>query len=186
MPYTPYHFGPSGFIGLSLRKWLDLPVFILANVIVDIEVLIISRFQLGYPIHRYTHTLLIGAAAGILWALAAWPLRNLFKQLMQLIHIPYQTSLWKMLFSGVLGVWLHIVIDAVYHPDIRLFWPGTSRARPLYKLLTKQQLQTICLVCFIAAVIPYVIAVLSYSKRKKLEQAATNEKIKSFVERTKK
>ncbi len=186
MPYTPYHFGPSGFIGLTFRKWLDLPVFILANVRGDIEVLIISQFRLGYPIHRYTHTLLIGTAAGIVWALAAYPLRNLFKQLMQILRIPYQTSLWKMLVSGVLGVWLHVVIDAIYHPDVRLFWPGTSRARPLYKLITKQQLQTICLVFFIAAVIPYAIAVLSYSKRKKLEQVATNGKIKSSVERTKK
>jgi membrane-bound metal-dependent hydrolase YbcI (DUF457 family) len=186
MPYTPYHFGPSGFISLALRKWLDIPVFVLANVIVDLEVLVINFLGAGWPFHRYIHTLLIGAAAGIIWALAAYPLRNLFKQLMQLLRIPYKTNLWKMLVSGVLGVWLHVVIDAIYHPDVRLFWPGPSRARPLYRLITTQQLQTICLVFFIAAVIPYAIAVLSYSKRKKLEQAATNEKIKSFVERTKK
>ncbi|MHC4641289.1 MAG: hypothetical protein ACYS32_06565, partial [Planctomycetota bacterium] len=79
MPFTPYHFGPSGLIGLALRKWIDIPVFVLANVIVDIEVLIMVLLDVRYPIHRYTHTLLLGAAAGIIWALAAWPLRTVFK-----------------------------------------------------------------------------------------------------------
>jgi len=50
MPFTPYHFGPSGFWGLAFRKWLDLPVFVLANVIVDIEVLVIWFFGLGWPL----------------------------------------------------------------------------------------------------------------------------------------
>jgi len=111
MPYTPYHLGPSGFIGLTFRKWLDVPVFVLANVIVDLEVLIITQLGFTYPIHRFTHTLLIGSAAGIIWAMAAWPFRNIFKRLMQILRIPYQTSFWKMLVSGVLGVWLHVVID---------------------------------------------------------------------------
>jgi membrane-bound metal-dependent hydrolase YbcI (DUF457 family) len=175
MPYTPYHFGPSGFIGLTFRKWLDVSVFVLVNVIVDLEVLIITQLGLTYPIHRYAHTLLIGSAVGIIWALAAWPLRNVFKKIMQILRIPYKTSLWKMLVSGILGVWLHVVIDAIYHPDVCLFWPN-RRIRPLYALVTKQQVEVICLVFLLAAVIPYVIAVLSYSTSKKLKKAATNRK----------
>ena len=67
MPFTPYHFGPSGFVGLVFRKWIDMPVFVLANVIVDVEVLAVGLFGLGWPIHRYCHTLLIGAVVGALW-----------------------------------------------------------------------------------------------------------------------
>jgi len=173
MPFTPYHLGPSGFIGLTLRKWIDVPVFVLANVIVDLEVLVVRLLGAGRPIHRYAHTLLIGAGVGIIWAVAAYPLRNFFKKIMRILRIPYQTSLWKMLVSGVLGVWLHVVIDAIYHPDVRLFWP--AKAIPLYALLTRQQIQTLCLVFFIAAVIPYAIAVISYSKRK-IKESANNEK----------
>ncbi len=175
MPFTPYHFGPSCFIGLIFRKWLDIPVFILANIIVDLEVLVINFLGVGWPIHRYIHTLLIGAAAGMIWALAAWPLRNVFKKTMQILRIPYQTSFLKMLISGVLGVWLHVVIDAIYHPDVCLFWPNI-RIRPLYALVSKRQVEVICLVFLLAAVIPYVIAVLSYFKLKKLKDAASNEK----------
>ena len=169
MPFTPYHFGPSGFIGLTFRKWIDIPVFVLANVIVDLEVLIIRLLGVGWPIHRYIHTLLIGAAAGIVWALAAYPLRNVFKKIMLLLRIPYKTSIWKMLTSGILGVWLHVVIDSIYHWDVRLFWP--SKAKPLYALVTKQQVQTICLAFFIAATVLWGFTAILYSKRKIKEYA---------------
>ncbi len=178
MPFTSYHFGPSGFIGLIFRKWLDIPVFVLANVIVDLEVLVMNFLGVGWPIHRYVHTLLIGAAAGMIWALAAYPLRHLFKRLMQILRIPYQTSLPKMLISGVLGVWLHVVIDAIYHKDVRVFWP--SRVTPLYALITSQQIKALCIVFFVPAVVLWVVAVVSYSKRKKLKEAASNGKNENF------
>lgn len=174
MPFTPYHFGPSGFIGLTFRKWIDIPVFVLANMVVDIEVLLITQLGLGYPIHRYSHTLLIGAVVGLIWALAAYPLRNFFKKIMRILRIPYQPNFWKMLISGVLGVWLHVMIDAIYHPDVRLFWP--SRAKPLYALLSRQQIEALCIVFFVAAIVLWVVVVVSYSKRKKLKEAASNGK----------
>ena len=123
MPFTPYHFGPSGFAGLVFKKYLDLPVFVLANVIVDIEVLLYDH----WPVHRYVHTLLLGAAAGILWALAAYPCREIFAKIMELLRLPYQASLKKMITSGILGIWFHVLIDSIYHWDVRLFWPSSIK-----------------------------------------------------------
>ena len=183
MPFTPYHLGPSSFVGLTLRKWIDVPVFVLANVVVDVEVLVVRLLGADRPIHRYAHTLLLGTAVGIIWAVAAYPLRNFFKRLMQTLRIPYQTSFWKMLVSGILGVWLHVVIDAIYHWDVRLFWP--AKAIPLYALLTRQQIQTLCLVFFIAAVVLWALAEVSYSKRK-TKNLQIMEKIKNSGERMKK
>jgi membrane-bound metal-dependent hydrolase YbcI (DUF457 family) len=165
MPFTSYHFGPSGFIGLVFRKHIDLPVFVLANVIVDIEVL----FADGWPKHGYAHTLLIGTVVGVIWALVAYPLRRFFKKIMQIIRIPYKTGFWKMIISGVLGVWLHVVTDGIYHWDVRIFWP--SKARPLHRLLSQGQLKAICAGFFVAAVIVYATVVLSYGKQNKAEKA---------------
>jgi len=167
MPFTPYHFGPSGFIGLVFRKWLDIPVFVLANVIVDVEVLVVRLLDAGWPIHRYIHSLLIGAAAGIAWAMAAWPMRNLFKKIMQILLIPYQTSFLKMLVSGVLGVWLHVVIDSIYHRDVSLFWPNRE-LRPLYKLVTTQQVEMICAILFIWVLILYIMMVIKALEKNKV------------------
>ena len=169
MPVTPYHFGPSGFIALVFRKWLDVPVFVLANVVVDLEVLIIAALDLGFPIHRYTHTLLLGAAVGLLWGIVAWPLRRFFAPVMRTLRIPYSPACWKMLISGVLGVWLHALIDGVYHFDVRLFWP--SRSRWLFwhvqRHFDQSRIESICLLFFAAAIIPYGFAVLSFHKDKK-------------------
>jgi len=173
MPYTPFHFGPSGFIALTFRKWLDIPVFVLANVIVDIEVLVIMLLGIGWPRHRYCHTLLIGAAVGIVWGLAAYPLRNFFKKIMQILHISYKTGFWKMLVSGVLGAWFHVVIDAIYHKDVRMFWP--SSAKPLYGLLTRQQVNIICTIFFIPAVILYILAVIAFVKNNSAKTKASEK-----------
>jgi len=156
---------------LVFRKWLDIPVFVLANVIVDFEVLVVMLFTLGWPKHRYCHTLLIGAAVGALWGLAAYPLRNIFKKLMQLFHIPYKSDLRKMVISGILGVWLHILIDGAYHFDVKILWPNKiiSIWRIIHRHLGKEQIEIICLIFFIAALVPYLLAVRSFSKNSRLQ-----------------
>jgi membrane-bound metal-dependent hydrolase YbcI (DUF457 family) len=155
MPITPYHFGPSAFFGLTFRKWLDIPVFVLANVVVDLEVPLIKLLGLGWPVHRYFHTLLIGAAVGAVWGIAAYPFRHFFGKIMRIIRIPYQTGLRKMVVSGVLGVWLHVVIDAIYHWDVQIFWP--SKVKPLYGLISQGWVKAICVVFFFAAIILYAL-----------------------------
>ena len=150
MPFTPYHFGPSGFIGLVFKKWIDLPVFVLANVAVDIEVLLYNR----WPVHRYAHTMLIGGAAGALWAVLAYLLRGRLKFFMNKLQLAYKTNFKKIFISAILGVWFHIIIDAVYHWDVRIFWP--SEVRPLYKLINQAQVRYLCIAFWILAVALYL------------------------------
>ncbi|MFH1716790.1 MAG: metal-dependent hydrolase [Planctomycetota bacterium] len=171
MPFTPYHFGPSAFIGLVLRKWIDVPVFILANVIVDIEVLVVMIFGLGAPHHRCSHTLLVGAAVGLLWGIAAYPLRRLFKVVMRTLCISYEPNFLKMVFSGILGVWLHVLIDGAYHPDVQVFWPNETKSLwiTVVSRISREQIKTICIAFLIAAVVPYAIAVVSYMKGRRRE-----------------
>ena len=154
MPFTPYHFGPNSFVGLLLRRWVDVPVIVLVNVIVDVEVL----FAQGWYPHRHWHfhTLLVGTIVGGIFGLIAYwikPLRHLFEWAMRLMRIPYKAGLWKMIISGVLGTWLHVLIDSVYHHDVQPFWP--NKTNPLWQLITRQHIETvqvrikvICLIFF--------------------------------------
>jgi len=177
MPFTPYHFGPSGFVGLALRKVIDVPVFLLTNVIIDLEVLHHINFghQRWPHQHWHFHTLLGGAIAGAIFGTAAYwikPVRRFFELGMRLVRLRYKPKLWKMIIAGVLGAWLHVVIDAIYHYDVQLFWPNKSRnlARPLWRLLSRNSAENMarvefwCLVCFIGAAILYVLAVRSFMK----------------------
>lgn len=162
MPFTLYHFGPSSFIGLTFRRWLDVPVFVLANVMVDIEVL----FTIEYPRHPYAHTLLIGTGVGIAWALAA---RFIFKYelmyLMRFLRLAYEPKFGKMLISAILGVWLHVLIDSIYHYDVRPFWPG--EARPFFNIIDQSHAENVCLAFGIAAIIPYIMAVRAFLKEER-------------------
>jgi len=165
MPFTPYHFGPSLFAGLVLRKWLDIPVFVLANVAVDIEVLIVAVFNLGYPVHRYCHTLLIGAVVGAAWGLVAYPLRPLFTRTMRVFRLhgvsrplrDYEPTLRKMIISGVLGVWFHVLIDALQHRDMKILWPNKTFS--LWKLVhpyaAGNRVEHVCVLFFLATIVVY-------------------------------
>jgi membrane-bound metal-dependent hydrolase YbcI (DUF457 family) len=164
MPFTPYHFGPSGFIGLIFRKWIDIPVFILANVVVDLEPLVVILFDLDYPLHGYFHTFLCGAVVAIFWALIAYSGKSLFQWLMKLFQVPYETNFRKMLLSAILGVWFHILLDAPLYTDIQPFWP--FKTNPMYGLLSYQTASLLCTIFFVPAIALYIIAVVSHIRKK--------------------
>ena len=162
-------------MGLVFRKWIDIPVFVLANVIVDVEVLVIIGLGLGWPIHRYCHTLLGAAAVGMLWGTAAYPLRHLFKKIMCVLRISYEPSFWKMAISGILGACLHVLIDGIYRFDARIFWPNktlslwkitsyciyTFTNRVYKNLISEKQVKIVCVAFFIASIIVYILALIA-------------------------
>jgi H+/Cl- antiporter ClcA len=177
MPFTPYHFGPSGFIGLVFRKWIDIPVFVLANVIVDIEVAVIWLFGFGSPWHRYCHTLLIGTVVGVLWGAVAYPFRRLFKRVMQIFSLPYQTSFSKMVISGILGVWFHVLIDGAYHSDVRILWPNKTLSfrTMIQRYANHDRIEDICVIFFLAAIVVYMVVLVSAQKQKKIQETISSE-----------
>jgi membrane-bound metal-dependent hydrolase YbcI (DUF457 family) len=130
VPFTPYHIGPNGVIAFLFRRWLDVPVLILANVVIDLEVLWSMHFaHPGQWPHRifHLHTLLIGGLAGAVFGVLCWrivPIRRLLAWGMSLLKIPYRPRPWSMTLSGLLGAWLHVLVDAIYHFDVQLLWPS--------------------------------------------------------------
>ncbi len=151
MPFTPYHFGPAALIGLPLRRWVDIPVFVLANVVIDFEPLAVMVFQLNYPLHGYFHTLLIGGILGLLWGLASYPLRPIWRFFMGIVGLSYQTTLLKMTISGMLGIWLHVFIDSFLYREMNPFFPVIGN--PLYGLVSDSRIYSVCGVFLIAAVV---------------------------------
>jgi hypothetical protein len=157
VPITPFHFGPSGLIGLVFKRWIDLPVFLLANVVVDIEVLVIFMLGLGYPAHRHCHTLLIGGIVGVLWGLAAYLFRSLWQEIVSAFRLPYRPTIGRMVVSGVLGVWLHVLIDGTQHADMRIFWPNTTFCLATYTrpYVDHHRLELVCLLLLLCAFLLY-------------------------------
>jgi membrane-bound metal-dependent hydrolase YbcI (DUF457 family) len=165
MPVTPYHFGPAGLIGYIFRKWIDLPAFVFANIVIDVEVLIVNYMHLGRPFHRLSHTFLIGSVIGAAWGLAAYAGLPVLKWLMKKIMIPYQTNAFKIIVSGILGVWLHVLIDGIYHYDVMPFWP--MKKNPLWGLLSHNQIEWICIICLGIFILMYVFSLKKQAAQKK-------------------
>ena len=175
MPFTPYHFGPNAFIGLFFRKWIDPAVIILANVVVDLEVL----FAPGGAPHRHWHfhTFLVGGIVGALFGLICWQFKGLFNLLMRTIRIPYKAKLSNMVLAGVLGIWLHVLFDSFYHWDVQPFWPYK---KGLLSILAKHSHSTdiwkqlpepVCVVLWLAAIVLYVWSVGKFYRIKKQNDA---------------
>ncbi len=161
MPFTPYHFGPAGLIGLPFYKRFDLPLFILANVAVDVEVLVDMIFFPGLPVHKFFHTLIGASLAGVILAFAAFPFRRFFKWFMGIFKLNYQPTLGKMIAGGVLGAIFHVVLDAFCWYDVGIFWPW-QRYNSTYRILgpdADEKVKFISLICFGLAAVLYGIIV---------------------------
>ena len=165
MPFTPYHFGPSACIALPLRKYIDIPVFILANVVIDLEPLAVILFGLNYPLHGYFHTFLVGTVVALVWGLIAYSGKSIFQRLMKLFHVSYETNLGKMLLSAILGAWFHILLDSICWYDMRPFWPLDTN--PFINLMTLKTVRLLCTISFLPAVVLYIIAVKSHVRKKR-------------------
>ncbi|MBI5189362.1 MAG: hydrolase [Nitrospirae bacterium] len=156
MPFTPFHFGPAACLSLPLRKRIDVPVFILANVVVDLEPLTVMTFGLDYPLHGYVHTLMFGGLIGALFGAGAFSLRTQLIKLMGLFALPYRPSIGGMILSGVLGIWFHILLDSPLYADIRPLYPLTYN--PVYGLVSGSTVYVFCAVSFVPAIMIYLLS----------------------------
>ena len=154
MPYTPFHFGPHACIALPFNRYLDIPIFIGANIAIDIEPLLVLQFNLDYPLHGYCHTFLIGGLVGLLFASAAFPFHRHIKKGMNLFRLPYASTYKKMALSGVLGAMLHVLFDAPLYSDIMPFYP--LQENPLFGVASHGAVYSFCAICFFPAILWYV------------------------------
>ncbi|TET72282.1 hypothetical protein E3J39_02725 [Candidatus Bathyarchaeota archaeon] len=129
MPFTPLHLGPALFFGMVLLRYIDLPTFLVANVIVDIEPLVILTFglhrtsSLGLPLHGLLHTFLGGTFVALLLALVMRRMRGYLEPLMRLVGLEQVSSPRSVYAAALSGVYLHILLDSLLYVDIRPFYP---------------------------------------------------------------
>ncbi len=93
-------------------------------------------------------------------------LNPFFKWFMDLLKLPFAAGFKTALISGVIGAWTHILIDGIYHYDVRLFWPAEKHYywkffhnKSLY--LSQPVVKKTCLVFWAVAIILYGIYLLN-------------------------
>lgn len=154
MPFTPFHFAPHACMALSVSKKINIIVFVLANVAVDIEPLLVMTYKLNYPIHGAAHTLIGAAIIGFFWGSLAYLFKEQFSKLLKLLKLSWEFTWKQYIISGVFGAWFHILFDAPLYFDIQPFYP--IGINPFYGLVSRELMYKFCSFLFIAAVLMYL------------------------------
>ena len=141
MPFTPFHLGPALAFGTPFSKRIHLPTFLIANVYIDLEPLImVTILRLNYPLHGYLHTFLFAGLAGLGLGYLTYLLDGFLNPVwktFKLIDANTQYGLKEHFIAGVSGSILHVAFDAPLYSDIMPFYPCMEN--PLYELLSNSQ-----------------------------------------------
>ncbi|NLI98253.1 hypothetical protein GX441_06295 [bacterium] len=170
MPYTPFHLGPSLALGVSVKRIINIPAFLLGSILLDLEPFFIFYFRLDRPLHGFFHTLPGGILTSAAISLPLLFARRPVGKLLALLKLEQPQTFPFIMLGAFLGTTFHIFVDSIFHADLMPFYPLAYN--PFYKLLTSNQVHTVCLASFILAGVIYGIR-LAIEKNKKNNLKAT-------------
>ncbi len=124
MPFTPFHLGPALFFGLLLSTVFDLPTFLIANVLPDVEPLIVLLFDVsGYPLHGFLHSYIGVTILAAILALCMYLLKGFFGKVMRVFRLQQSSSLKKIVFTAFIGAYFHVFLDSFLYSEMMPFYP---------------------------------------------------------------
>jgi hypothetical protein len=159
-PFTPLHLGPALAIGLPLKRYLHVPTFIVANVVLDVEGFLVLFLRLRYPLHGFLHTLLLATVVGLFLGYVMFKLERrlqpVYKSLLLETDLPYTSK--SFLAAGVGGAALHVLFDAPLYTDVHPLFPYPSN--PLLGAFSASSIYNLCLSLGIFALAFYVVSIV--------------------------
>ena len=150
--------------GLLLFSYVDLPTFLVASVVIDIEPFLVLSLNLDYPVHGYLHTFLGGTIVAFLLALAMTRVRGTLSSLMSFLKLEQKTSFKSIVLASVLGIYLHILLDSPLYSDIRPFYPIESNPLLGHGMFVGLEIYTFCVLSFLGGAIVYA-AKIAFARR---------------------
>ena len=155
MPFTPFHLGPSSWIGLILFKIFDFPTLLIASVVVDIEPFCAFFFNLSYPLHGFFHSFLGGSILAVLTAIILYLLKEKIKKVMAIFKLAQDSSFKKILWTSFFGVYSHVLLDSFLYTEIKPFYPLESN--PFLGTFSSQQIYLFCSLSFLVGILFYLV-----------------------------
>lgn len=171
MPFTPYHVGPALLVALLLYPLLDIPTFIVASLILDLEPLAVILGLADWSMHGVFHSLTLGTIVGVVLALPMYLVKKYTKPIQIGRMPPKEFTIKDLILTSVLGIWLHIFLDVFIYSDLNLFYP--IQWNPLVGLVPYQTIINFCLVSLPVAFIIYLIRSTFFGLKKPEEETKT-------------
>lgn len=135
MPLTPFHFGPAVAIKAAIPGYFSLSVFVLSQIIMDLEPLYYLLLNKP-PLFRFFHTylgagavflvcLVIGKPVGQLW-LKFWN-KLISPGQHSRLHSPQTITYKAVLVAAILGPFSHVFLDSIMYSDVHPLAPWSDR-----------------------------------------------------------
>ncbi|MCV6614523.1 MAG: hypothetical protein OIF35_06055, partial [Cellvibrionaceae bacterium] len=123
MPFTPFHMGPGILIKTLLQTSFSLMVFAWAQIVMDIQPLIVMLTGEGH-LHGFSHTYIGASLLAVFSALSGKYLALLGLYLFEMnpnwqVSIPW----WVAFLSAFIGTYSHVAIDSIMHADMMPLFP---------------------------------------------------------------
>jgi membrane-bound metal-dependent hydrolase YbcI (DUF457 family) len=90
----------------------------------------VFSLNLDYPLHGFFHSFIGGTLVGLALSFVMFKLRRLTFTVMKFFRLEYEVSWKRVLAASLLGVYLHILLDAPLYMDIRPFY--SFNVNPLF------------------------------------------------------
>jgi membrane-bound metal-dependent hydrolase YbcI (DUF457 family) len=158
MPFTPLHFGPALLFGFLLFPYLDLPTFLVSNVIVDVEPFLVLYLGLSGPLHGPFHSYTLGALVALGTALVMLLMKPITRPVMSLFKLRQEFTPKRIFVTALLGIYLHVTLDAFLYPEMSLLYP--LQFNPLLGLVSSESVYLFCSLSFLPGLALYAYKLL--------------------------
>jgi hypothetical protein len=160
MPFTPFHLGSALCLGIPLRRYIHAPTFILSNVVLDIEPLLVLVFGLDYPLHGFFHTLVAAIGVGVALGFVMFYVEGRMHPFYKALLLEGDMILGKRsyIMAGVMGTTLHVLFDSPLYLDIKPLYP--LDANPFYGSLSSPEIHLLSFWMGILGLTFYLLLVL--------------------------
>ena len=169
LPVTPFHFGPGLALKAVAAPVFSWSAFAVAQVVIDCETIyyLVNR---EYPVHRFFHSFLGAAVAGLLAAILFLAVVHASFVSFPRLIVPLTTtptargeiSVLGVLLGGLTGGLSHPLLDGIMHSDVRPFMPWTDY-NPFLGLIGLAPLHLAC----VASAILGAVGVALWRRRSK-------------------
>ena len=141
---------------MPLRRYLHVPTFLVASVIVDVEPLVVLVLGLSYPLHGYLHTFLFASLTGLAIGCVMFFLDRFLHPFYRALRLVVEDSQDRRAFmvTGVLGTAIHVLLDSPLYRDIRPLFPLAQN--PFYNPGLSSGVYSFCVWMGVIGIVYYV------------------------------
>jgi membrane-bound metal-dependent hydrolase YbcI (DUF457 family) len=157
MPFTPIHMGPGLFIKALLQGSFSLMVFGWAQIVMDIQPLIVMITGVGH-LHGFSHTYMGASLLALFSALTGKYLSEFGLYLFGISNHQKKIKIrWRVCFaSAFIGTFSHVLLDSFMHYDVQPFYPFTLN-NDFVTIMSIEQLHSLCLYLGIIGAVMYFL-----------------------------